>query len=397
MSEFSRAGLDRLKTALAAHVDDGSMPGLVALVSRAGETHVEAIGTQAFDNPAPMTPDSLFRIASITKPVTAAAAMSLVEEGLFTLDEPIDRLLPELANRRVLKRLEGPLDDTVPARRPIMVRDLMAFTLGMGVVFTADPLPILEALKARGMAMGPQLPQARDADDYIAKLAELPLMGQPGEAWMYDTGAVVLGALMERATGRRLPDILRERIFEPLGMADAGFMVPPEKLHRLTACYMQAPGASEMTVFDPDGPQSQWARPPGFASGSAGMVCTAGDYLAFARMMMDGGMGPRGRVLPAASVAEMQRGQITPAQQAVSPFVDGFWQRTNWGLGVSIVTQAGPDEPRGFGWNGGYGTSAYWDPGSGLVGVLMTQKMFTSPKAPLVLEAFWRGAREALV
>src|SRR5271169_3249447 len=225
---LSKARLSRLHDAMAGYVERGEVPGLVALISRRGETHVETLGTKALGGTDPVQRDAIFRIASMTKPVTAAAAMILVEECKLRLDEPVDRLLPELANRKVLKRLDGPLDETVPANRPITVRDLLTFRMGFGIVM-APPgtYPIQKAFRELLLGQGPPQPQTPPApDEWIRRFGTLPLMHQPGEKWMYHTGSDVLGVLIARASGQPFETFLRERLLEPLGMKDTGFNVP---------------------------------------------------------------------------------------------------------------------------------------------------------------------------
>jgi len=215
---LSPARLARMREVMAGHVERGVMPGLVTVVSRRGETHVETIGMKAMGGTQPMARDTLFRIASMTKPITAAAAMILVEECKLRLDDPVDTLLPELANRRVLKSLDGPVDDTVPANRPITLRDLLTFRLGFGMLL-APPgaYPIQAAIDEAGFAPGPES-SPLTPDQWMKNLGSLPLLHQPGEGWMYHTGSDVLGVLIARATGRSLEAFLAERIVGPLGM-----------------------------------------------------------------------------------------------------------------------------------------------------------------------------------
>jgi CubicO group peptidase (beta-lactamase class C family) len=228
---LSRARLARMHDVMAAYVERGEVPGFVTLVSRRGEVHVDVIGTRALAGPTPMRRDTIFRISSMTKPIIAVATMILVEECKLRLDEPVDALLPELAERRVLKRLDGPLDDTAPAKRPITVRDLLTFRMGFGQMMAPpDAYPILSAANELQIGMGPPNPSSMPApDEWMRRLGSLPLMQQPGEQWMYNTGSDVLGVLgvlIARASGQELPTFLRERIFEPLGMKDTGFSVP---------------------------------------------------------------------------------------------------------------------------------------------------------------------------
>ncbi|AKJ03798.1 CubicO group peptidase (beta-lactamase class C family) [Archangium gephyra] len=393
---FSKEGLERMHAVMAAHVERGDLPGVVTLLSRGDEFHADAMGTLAFGGTAPMRRDTLFRIASLTKPITGAATMMLVEDGKLRLDEPVDRLLPELAHRQVLKRLDGPLDDTVPANRPILVSDLLTLRMGMGAIFTQAPYPILQAMTEKGVAVGPSLPKAPSPDAWIRALGSLPLMHQPGEAWMYDTGLTVLGVLLARAAGKSLGDFFQERIFEPLGMKDSGFSVPAGKLDRLATAYWRNPVTGRFDVFDAAGPESQFSRPQGFPSASGGLVSTADDYLAFARMMLNKGEHGGRRLLSERSIELMTTDHITPQQKAVSPFGPGFWDKRGWGYALSIVHKHEPGDPRGLGWDGGYGTSCYWDPQTGVVGVLMTQRMMDSPAAPAAFVDFWRSAYEAV-
>jgi CubicO group peptidase (beta-lactamase class C family) len=233
-------------------------------------------------------------------------------------------------------------------------------------------------------------------DAYAASLAALPLIRQPGEGWLYDTPMQLLGVLLERAADQPLRDVLAGRLFEPLGMVDTGFSVPADKLHRLPACYWRNQHTGALELFDPAGPDSRFARPPGFASAAGGLVSTLDDYAAFARMMANRGSHHGREILPGSAVTAMTIDWITPAQKAVSPFGDAFWDRRGWGYGLSVVLDPRPDGPPGFGWDGGYGTSAYWDPETGLLGLLLTQRLMESPDAPPVFRDFWRTARTAL-
>src|SRR6266542_3707007 len=232
---LSKARLGRMHDVMASYVERGDVPGLVTLVSRRGEVHVDTIGAKAVGGSDPIRRDTVFRVASMTKPITAAATMILVEECRLRLDEPVDRLLPELAERQVLKRLNGPLDDTVPAKRPITVRDLLTFRMGFGQMMAPpDAYPILSAANEQQIGMGPPNPSAMPApDEWMRRLGQLPLIHQPGEKWMYNTGSDVLGVLIARASNQPLETFLRERIFEPLGMKDTRFSVPEAALDRL--------------------------------------------------------------------------------------------------------------------------------------------------------------------
>jgi CubicO group peptidase (beta-lactamase class C family) len=381
---------------LAGYVERGEMPGLVALVSQRGETHVEVIGKAAFDDPRPMRRDSIFRIASLSKPVAAAAAMLLIEEGKLQLNEPVDRLLPELANRKVLKRLDGPLDETVPATRPITTRDLLTFCWGFGVLMVPPgTYPIQKAAAAARIRMGPPLPQEQPSpDEWMRGLGTLPLMYQPGEKWMYDTGSDVLGVLIARAAGQPFDVFLRERLFEPLGMKDTAFSVPPEKLDRLTTSYYANHATGKLEVFD-QAKGGQWSRTPAFPSGGGGLVSTVDDYLAFSDMLLNKGSYRARRILSKASVEAMLSDQLTAGQKTDSALLPGYFDDHGWGFGVAMTPQRNKNPGR-YGWDGGLGTSWASDPRHEFTGILMTQRAWTSPNPPDVCVDFWAAAYQFL-
>ena len=279
---------ERLEDIVEAAVARGDAPGVVAAVAKGDETQIAAAGAMAIGGP-PMRPDTMFRIASITKPVTAAVVLSLADEGVLGLDEPVDRLLPELADRRVLRRPDGPLTDTIRAERAVTARDLLTFTWGFGMqgamFMAAEPWPIVTAVAERDLAsFGPAQPATTpEPDTWMARLAELPLLAQPGERWLYSAGSQVLGVLAARAAGAPFEDVMRERVLAPLGMRDTAFHAADSG--RLATAYENVDG--KLTVRDP--PDGQWSRPPRFPDGAAGLVSTAADLLAFGRMLRRGG------------------------------------------------------------------------------------------------------------
>ena len=391
---FSKARLARGRAIMAGHVERGDVPGLVTLVSRRGETHVEALGTMAFGGETAVQRDTIFRIASMTKPVAAAAALILVEECRLRLEDPVDDLLPELANRQVLKRIDGPLDETVPAERPITVRDLLTFTWGTGQVF--EPSPIQQALVEQKLGAGPPEPQAApDPDEWIRRLGALPLMYQPGERWMYNTGSDVLGVLIARASGQPFEAFLRERLFEPLGMHDTGFHVPEGKLDRLATSYWTNFETGALEVYDE--PSGQWSTSPAFPSGGGGLVSTADDYLAFGQLLLNGGRYGNERILSRPSVELMTADHLTSAQKAVSGFFPDDFTNDSWGFGVGIVTRrTGHASVGSYGWAGGLGTVWDNDPAEDLIGIVLTQRMFTSPRLPAYCRDFWTTAYQAI-
>jgi len=396
---LSKTRLGRLHDVMAGYVERGDVPGILTLVSRRGEVHVDAIGTKAVAGSDPIRRDTIFRIASLTKPIAAAATLILVEQCRLRLDEPVDRLLPELANRNVLKRLDGPLDDTVPANRPITVRDLLTFRAGYGIVMAPpDTYPIQTAMSERLLGQGPPKPQTPPApDEWIRRLGTLPLMHQPGEQWMYHTASDVLGVLIARASGQPLETFLRERLFEPLGMKDAGFSVPATRLDRLATSYQVDPKTGALELYDA-AKGGEWSRPPAFPSAGGGLVCTIDDYLAFGQMMLNNGKHGGERILSRPSVETMTTDQLTPEQKAASGLIAGYFDSHGWGFGVSVVTRrddvAGPVGT--FGWDGGLGTSWRSDPSEDMVGILMTQRAWTSPIPPDVCLDFWTSVYQAI-
>ena len=394
---LSTARLARLHDVMAGYVERGDVPGIVTLVSRRDEVHVDAIGMKALGGSEPMRCDTIFRVASVTKPIVAAAAMILVEECALRLDEPVEPWLPELADRRVLRAIDGPLDDTVPSNRSITLRDLLTFRLGIGAVMVFPPrYPIQRAMAEAGVAPGPTLP-AHAPDELMKRFGSLPLVHQPGERWLYNSGSDILGVLISRVAGTSLEEFLQERIFAPLGMSDTSFSVPASKLDRLASSYWTNLATGLFEVFD-GVDDSRWASPPVFESGAGGLVSTVDDLLAFGQMMLKGGKHGNERILSRRSVELMTIDHITPEQKAVSGFFPGFWDDHGWGFGVSIVTRRGDlaATPGRYGWDGGYGTSWYVDPKEELIGILMTQRIWDSPSPPGVLLDFWTSTYHAI-
>ncbi len=392
-SGFSRNGLNRLHDVMAGHVESGDMPGLVTLVCRRGEIHVDAIGRLAFDG-LPMARDSIFRITSMTKPVTAAAAMILVEEGKLRLDDPLDRWLPELAKRKVLLAIDAPIHQTVPARRAITLRDLLTFRCGYGMIpVFPERYPIQKAIAEAGFAPGPVFPSF-PPDELMRRYGSLPLIYQPGERWLYNSGTEILGVLIARVADVTFGEFLRDRIFAPLGMKDTAFHVPADKHHRFATCYARDPATQKLKVFDFP-VTGKFSSPPVFENGSAGLVSTADDFNAFAQMLLNGGSLGSERILSQASVEQMTTDQISSENKQESQLFLG--EARGWGFGMSVFKRLDdPDATPGrFGWDGGYGTSWYSDPGEQLTGILLTQRMMDSPQPPRVFTDFWTSLNRA--
>jgi CubicO group peptidase (beta-lactamase class C family) len=392
---FDQAGLDRLHKLLAGYVDRGILPGAVVLLGRGAEVWVDPVGAHMVGGGTAMRRDTIFRIASMTKPITAAATMMLVEAGKIRLDEPVDRLLPELANRRVLKSIDVGLEDTVPAVRPIVVRDLLAFTMGFGIVFPLDTYPIQNATSQLHVSEIPPRPHAfPEPDEWMRRLGTLPLMYQPGERWLYNTPADVLGVLVRRASGQPFDAFLRDRIFEPLGMSDTGFNVPPAKIFRVPEVYFANPETKALVPYAPLA-ATELIRMPAFPSGAGGLYSTVDDFHVFARMLLNGGEHNDRRILSADSVRQMTTDQLTPQQKAGSGLFPGFFNNRGWGFGVSMITRADDVSavPGRYGWDGGFGTYWYNDPAKRLVGMLMTQRAIDQQSpAP----AFWKAVYESM-
>jgi CubicO group peptidase (beta-lactamase class C family) len=372
--------LPELRDTLLRHVDEGTVPGAVGLVARGDDVEVVAVGSVDIEGSAPMARDSIFRIASITKPITAAAVLMLVEEGVFALDSPVDEWLPELAKPMAVRTPSSPVDDLVPAARPITVEDLLSSRPGWG--FPSDfSLPAVQALFGV-QKDGRSLQSWPDPDTWVAKLARVPLLHQPGEAWLYGTASDLQGVLIARASGRTLPEFLAERIFEPLGMTDTAFEVPESKRRRFTSYYSPGPDGTLKLADTPDG---DWSRVPAFASGGGGLASTADDWLAFARMLLADGQG----LLTPTSVSRMTTNHLTAAQRDIAAL---FLEGQGWGYGGQVdIAPVDPwNVPGRYGWVGGTGTTAHLVPPADTVTILLTQAGMPSPTPTRVMRDFWR-------
>jgi CubicO group peptidase (beta-lactamase class C family) len=373
-------------------VDSGFVPGVAAVLARHGDVHIEAVGNLAFDGAGSQTPmavDTICRLGSMSKPIVAACAMTLVEDCTLRLDDPVDDILPELADMTVLADPNGPLDDTVAANRPITVRDLLTYTLGTGMV-PAEPgtVPIADALDTLGAA---------PPDEWMRRLGALPLVHQPGERWMYDTAATVTGVLIARATGRSFGDALRERICDPLGMKDTAFSVGGESISRLATAYERDNAATGEPVVE-DGPDGRWSRPPTFERGGGGLVSTAADFLAFATALLAGGTHRGERVLSRPAVSLMTTEQLTPAQKAVSGFWPGYFDTMGWGFGMSVQTRRthlGPSVGT-YGWPGYYGTAWHNDPAEEMTAIFVMQRAHAGDQRLPMWRDLWTAVYQAI-
>ena len=398
MNGLSKNGRRGIRDVLARHVDSGAIPGLVALVSRDGDTHVETLGSfEANGSGSPMRRDAIFRMASTSKLVTSTAVMILVEECRLRLDDAVDEWLPELADRRVLKSLDGPVGDTVPAERPITVRDLLTFTNGFGMVVAAPgTLPIQDRIAESGIGAFGQVPTC-GPDEWMRNLGGLPLLCQPGEKWLYNTGSDILGVLVARVAGTTFGEFLRERVFAPLGMRDTGFHVPADKIHRLPTSYAHDPETGGLAVWD-EAAGGIYSRPPAFESGGTGLVSTVDDYHVFMRMLLNRGTVGGERILCPASVELMTMDHLTPAQKAEKDtLTEYFGAHGGFGFGMAVRTHRRDLASAGqFGWDGGLGTTVYGDPAERLTGILLSQSAIDTQDTPRLHRDFWTAAYRAI-
>ena len=351
-----------LERFLVRHVESGTVPGAVAL--RGGrDPEVVAAGVASVHGD-PMRDDAIMRIKSMTKPITSVAALHLVEAGRLELDQSLEEWLPELADRRVLTSPTAQLDDTVPAHRPITLRHLLTMSSGYGMWFGDSPLQ--KAMAHNGTEGGLHL-VTLGADEWLARLAELPLAFQPGEGWRYHHSFAVLGILIARLTSRPLGEHLAEDLFDPLGMTDTAFWVPKEKLDRLPAAYQHGEGGLVETESARGGFN---AGPPPFDVSHAELVSTARDYHRFLRMLAERGQVEGAPMISEVHLRQMTSDQVLAQYKTPESFFPGFWDGTGWGFGVAVET-GGPRRGR-YGWSGGQGTNFYVDP-DGTVGILLTQ------------------------
>lgn len=382
---FSRSRLERVTRSLEGYLEREEILCAVTRVFRHGVlAHQVTLGWQDRENLVPMQPDSIFRIMSMTKPVIAAAALTLVEEGTLRLDDPVDPWLPELADRQILLDPDGPLDGEVyPSLTPITLRDILTNRLGIGfhlgrvpycaMTLDYNPGPLSYAQRNQGH---PRKTLDLPPDEWMAEIGKLPWRYSPGEYWLYNTASDILGVLLARATGMDLAKFLQQRLFEPLGMRDTGFVVPAEKLDRFTVGYaLDSTGQKIIAIDHPA--NSFYARPPIFPSGAAGLVSTADDYLKFGRMLLGKGKVDNTRILSRKAVELMTTDQLNSEQRAAAIGGPGFGSNQGYGFGVATIneqTQLGPGAGA-YTWGGAYGTHWVADPGEDLVIVLLYQMM----------------------
>jgi CubicO group peptidase (beta-lactamase class C family) len=396
MSSFDLQRVRRVGESITRHAEADDVGGVAWLAACGGDVHVGAAGVLTRGEPARSERDTIFRIASLTKPIVAVAALLLVEDHRLRLDDPVDDLLPELADRRVLVDAQGPMDgETVPAQRPITVHDVLTFRTGIGMDFAAPfPQPLLTAMDALGIATAPPMPQLPpEPDEWMRRLGTLPLLHQPGERWLYHHSADILGVLVARASGQPLDVFLRDQVCAPLGMRDTAFAATD--VARLGSSYQRDPDTGAPVVFD--APEGQWAKPPAFPSGGGGLASTVDDLHAFGSMLLAHGRTPSGeRLLSRAAVEAMTTDQLTVVPGAADVAPDGS---QGWGFGVGVQRRRvglGPTVGS-YGWTGGLGASWANDPNHDLVGVILTTDAFAGAfPMPAVIRDFWTDVYAAL-
>ncbi len=363
-----------LEELLQSYVDAGVVPGAVALRASGEAVQVVAVGSATVGG-GPMREDAIMRIQSMTKPITSVAALRLVEAGRLGLDQSVEEWLPELANRRVLSAPTAALQDSAPARRPITLRHLLTNSSGYGMALVSSPLQ--QAMRDNGTEAGPE-PPGFGADDWLARLAELPLAFHPGEGWRYHHSFGILGILIARLTGRPLGEHLTEDMFDPLGMTDTSFWVPQDKLSRLPAAYRQGEGG--LTETEPAG-GGFYAGPPPFDVSHAELVSTAHDVHRFTQALRGKALVGGEPVISEEHLHQMTTDQVPAASKTAASFFPGFWDHMGWGFGVGVHTR-GPRTGR-YGWSGGQGTDFHVDP-DGTTGVLLTQVELGERTMPLL-------------
>ena len=379
---MSSERLDRIGPAFERYSADGKLSGVITVVARGGKVvHFNASGHQNVGSGEPMTEDTIFRMYSMTKPIASAGLMILWEEGRLLLSTPVSQILPEFADMRVYVSGEGDDMKTEPARRPIVVRDLMTHTSGLTYSFI--PSPVAAGYTAQGLEGSADAAPHDDLAHYVRDLAAQPLLVHPGTAWNYSLGLEVAGRVIEVVSGQTFREFLKERIFDPLGMVDTDFYVPDEKIHRFAVNYVPTPEGGMTVVDDPQ--ISAYRKPPKVEMGGSGLVSTAGDYLRFAQMLANGGELDGGRVLGPRTVALMMDNHLGSAY-GPSPMSSlnldmGMSEGMGYGLGGYSVTDTGltglPASAGAYGWGGAASTDFWVDPKHELVGIVLTQLLPT--------------------
>jgi CubicO group peptidase (beta-lactamase class C family) len=389
-SKFSSAKLVAIRPELQKFVNRGEIAGIVTLVSHRGKiVSADALGWSNLEEHLPMQQDTLFRIASMTKPITSVAALMLIEEGKLALDAPVTKWVPELGCRRVLKDPAGPLDDTVPAHREITIEDLMTHRSGISYGFLCDgPIKAAYDEALDDPAMNHLTP-----DEWFAGLGRLPLLCQPGERFQYGQSSDVLGFLIGRVEGKPFREVLRERIFAPLGMPDTDFWLPQAKRQRLASVYRYDAKLDRLAKVD----MPMYDEPPAYTPGGSGLISSAPDYHRFARMLLNEGVLDGVRLLKPETVRLMRTNRLTPEQRKL-PFLGmPLWQKSGFGLGFALVEDPidnvyGCGRAGSMNWPGIFGTWWQADPVEDIVMLYFIQHQVPVTAASGATIATGRGA-----
>jgi CubicO group peptidase (beta-lactamase class C family) len=376
---FASERLKPLHETLQAHVDNKQLAGLVTILARHGKiVDHKTYGLQDIAGNKPMQKDTIFRIYSMTKPIVGAAMMMLYEEGKWKPSDPLSRFIPELANLKVYAgEKDGKPVLEAPKHAPT-VGELMSHTAGFTYgLFGNSPVDKMY-MQANPLAAG-------SLKEFIDKLASLPLAYQPGESWVYSVSVDVQGYLVEKISGKSLPEFLEERLFKPLGMKDTAFFVPELKLPRLASVYVPGPQGQGLMALPHDPSVSKL---PGFASGGGGLYSTADDYLRFAQMLLNGGELNGTRLL-APSTIELMRANHVPAAVKNGKFGIGYYRmQPGFGFGYDVAVyedpaQVGSTVGKGtYLWDGAAGTWFWIDPANDVIFIGMVQRMMTVPGMP---------------
>jgi CubicO group peptidase (beta-lactamase class C family) len=369
---FAAERLAAVPPAMQAVVDAGDLSGMVTAVWRKGEmVQLNTIGKRDIANDKPMTRDTLFRIASMTKPITSVGALMLMEEGKLKLSDPITKWLPEFKNAVVLKDAKGPLEDTYPSPRDITVEDLMTHRSGLAYAFTSTG-PIAKAYEK---VLGAPLDSRKTADEWLKTIASLPLSYPPGERMHYSHSTEVLGFLLGRIEGKPYREVMKERLLDPLGMKDTDFYVPKDKRDRAAVVYQQDQQTGKLKPV----PFPQYDEPPAYTAGGGGMISTLDDYLSFARMLLNRGELDGRRYINEKTFALMASNRLTDAQREI-PFLGmPMWSGRGFGLGLSVIMDEAKNEWMGagskgsFGWPGAFGTWWQADPVKDMILIFLIQ------------------------
>ncbi|MBX9790475.1 MAG: beta-lactamase family protein [Pirellulales bacterium] len=385
------AALSEIDARMQSYVSEGKLAGIVVLIAREGRVaHAGVYGKMDLETGETMRRDALFRIYSMTKPITGVALMTLFDEGKFQLDDPVSRYLSGFDQLKVFAGKDGDTIKLEDLERPVTIRDLMTHTAGLA--YGLFPLNPVDAMYTQAKL----LDRTQNLDSMLERLLKLPLAAQPGEKWMYSIAVDVQGKLIEALSGKPLDEFFAERIFKPLAMSDTAFSVPEEKLARLTVNYRKQDGK----LVPVDGSRtSQFASKPVLLSGGGGLVSTADDYLRFAQMMLNGGELDGVRVLRAETVELMTRNHLA---DKLVPIVLGPLPLANMGFGLdfAVRVRTAEGEPDGslgeYGWGGAASTQFFVAPRENLICVGMTQFMPSTPAYFQDLrKQLYTGMREA--